>query len=306
MPISTVWKCSPVPDGLQASKLWTELETAKAKLAHAEAVFELSKSKGHPEGVRPTHKTGKLGLYGPKVDSMDYWSEKIKDLPPKLQETQDHTVADKEEGAALVFFNSRRAAAEAAQETHSSFANKWNILPAPEPRAVMWETMHISFYPRMIRRYVVYTTVFFVVVFYMIPIAFIAALSTLDNLTKYLPFIKPVVEVGAIKTVIQAYLPQLALIIFLALLPKLLTFLSKQEGIVSRAHLERAASGKYFYFMIFNVFIGYSLFGTIFSSADSINKLKDTTGISFNSIINLFGSQLPPNATYFITFVALK
>ncbi|CAM6086043.1 unnamed protein product [Calypogeia fissa] len=290
----------------KASKLWTQLETAKAKLAHAEAVFEQSKSKAHPDGVRPTHKTGKFGLYGPKVDSIDYWNEKLKELPPQLQETQSVTKTDMTEGAALVFFNSRRAAAEASQEKHSPFADRWEVLPAPEPRAVIWETMHISFYQRMVREKVVYVIVFFVIVFYMIPIIFIAGLSTIDNLTKYLPFLKPVVKIKPIQTIIQAYFPQLALIIFLALLPKLLSYLSKQEGIVSKAHLERAASGKYFYFMVFNVFIGYSLFGTLFSSANSINKLKTTVGISFSSIINLFGSQLPPNATYFITFVALK
>ncbi|KAG6546299.1 hypothetical protein Mapa_012340 [Marchantia paleacea] len=290
----------------KASKLWTELETAKNKLAHAEAVFELSKTKDVPEGERPMHKTGKFGLYGPKVDSINYWNEQIKELTPKLQEEQKRTVTEEQQGAAIVFFNSRRAAAEAAQERHSAFSDRWEVLPAPEPRAVVWDNMHVRFYQRLVREKVVYVITFFTIVFYMIPIAIIASFTTLDNLTKILPFIKSIVNIPALKTVIQAYLPQIALIVFLALLPKLLLALSKAEGIISQDHLVRAACGKMYYFVVFNVFLGFTIFGTLFQSADSIKQLRSSGQFSFNSIVELFGASLPPNATYFITFVALK
>lgn len=286
--------------------MWTEAETAKNKLAHAEAVFEQSKTKEVPDGVRPTHKTGKFGLYGTKVDSIDYWNEKIKELTPKLGEEQKRTATEEQRGAAIVFFNSRRAAAEAGQERHSPFADKWQVIPAPEPRAVVWDNMHVTFYKRLLREKIVYIITFLTVVFYMIPIALIASFTTLDNLTKALPFIKSIVEIPALKTVIQAYLPQLALIVFLALLPKLLLALSKAEGIISQDHLVRAACGKMYYFVVFNVFLGFTIFGTIFQSLDSIDRLRDSGDFSFNTVVELFGASLPPNATYFITFVALK
>ncbi|KAL2607537.1 hypothetical protein R1flu_026110 [Riccia fluitans] len=298
---------SKIVTGLgQASKLWAELETAKAKLAHAEAVLEQSKSKAAEDGTRPMHKIGKFGLYGEKVDSINYWNEKIKELTPKLEEEQKRSETEEQKGAAIIFFNSRRAAAEAGQERHSPFADRWQVIPAPEPRAVVWDNMHVSFYQRLVREKVVYVITFFTVVFYMIPIGLIAAFTTLGNLTKYLPFLKSIVNIPALKSVIEAYLPQLALIVFLALLPKLLLALSKAEGIISQDHLVRAACGKMYYFVVFNVFLGFTIFGTLFNSLNSIKQLTSAGAFSFNTVVELFGASLPPNATYFITFVALK
>jgi hypothetical protein len=39
--------------------------------------------------------------------------------------------------------------------------------------------------------------------------------------------------------------------------------LSKAEGIPSKIHAVRASSGKYFYFIVFNVFLGVTIGGTI-------------------------------------------
>ncbi|EEF31314.1 conserved hypothetical protein [Ricinus communis] len=116
---------------------------------------------------------------------------------------------------------------------------------------------------------------------------------------KILPFLKPVVDIDAVKTVLEAYLPQLALIIFLALLPSFLMFLSKLEGIPSVSHAVRATSGKYFYFTVLNVFLGVTLSGTLFSAFKKIQKDP-------NSTVTLLADGLPGNATFFLTFVALK
>lgn len=98
----------------QAEKLCNEREAASRKLEHAEAVYQFSR-KGGADGVRPIHKTGFLGLAGPKVDSIEFWTNKIHELTPQLEEERKVVAADAKEDAALVFFNDRRAAAEAAQ-----------------------------------------------------------------------------------------------------------------------------------------------------------------------------------------------
>jgi len=133
----------------------------------------------------------------------------------------------------------------------------------------------------------------------MIPITFISALTTLDNLKKLLPFLKSVVDSKAVKSILEAYLPQLVLLVFLAFLPTILMILSRAEGIPSEGHVVRASSGKYFYFIVFNVFLGVTLGGTLFESLKAVEKQP-------NSIVTLLGNSLPPNATFFISFVALK
>ena len=283
----------------QADKVWTELEGYRKNLVRTEAIFEKSMTVTKPEGTRPFHRTGILGLVGKKVDSLYFYTQKIEDLSLKLETKQKITLTEKQVAAAFIIFNSRPAAAAAAQVVHSQIGDTWTTIAAPEPRQVVWKNLAIPFYQRMIRENLVYILVFLAIVFYMIPITFISALTTLDNLRKLLPFLKSVVDKKALKSILEAYLPQLALLVFLAFLPTILMILSKAEGIPSEGHAVRATSGKYFYFIVFNVFLGVTLGGTLFQSLKEIEKQP-------NTILTLLGNSLPPNATFFISFVAIK
>lgn len=233
------------------------------------------------------------------MDSIEFYNEKINDLTLKLEAEQKGTLKEKQQCCAIVFFNSRVTAASASQSLHSPMVDRWTVTDAPEPRQLIWTNLAMGFYQRIVRQYVIYFIVLLTIFFYMIPIGFISALTTLKNLRKYLPFLKVIVDQPAIKTVLEAYLPQLALIVFLALLPKFLLFLSKAEGIPSESHATRAASGKYFYFTVLNVFIGVTIGSTLFNTFKSIQAHP-------NSIISLLATSLPSSATFFLTFVALK
>lgn len=281
-----------VCDISEANKVWEELEGYRKKLARAEFVSEESKT-------RPTHKTGCYGLIGKKVDSIDFYNEKIKDLTVKLHTKQKVALAEKQAGVAFIIFNSRPAAAAAAQVVHSELTDTWTVIPATEPRQVLWKNLKIPFYQRMIRANTVYVIVFLTVLFYMIPIAFVSAFTTLDELRKLLPFLKWVVDKKALKNILEAYLPQLALILFLAFLPVILLMLSKAEGIVSESHAVRSASGKYFYFIVFNIFLGVTIGGTLFESLKQIQKQP-------GKLVDILATSLPKTATFFISFVALK
>lgn len=295
----TFYRSMVITDNRKANKIWEELVAYQKKLARAEAVFAASKTSSKPEGTKPTNRTGFLGLLGQKVDTIDCCNEKIKELVQKLETEQKITIEEKEQSSALVFFNSKTAAASASQTIHAQMADTWIVMEAPEARQLLWSNLSIKFYEREIRKYVIYGFVFVTVVFYMIPITLISAFTTLQNLRKLLPFLKPILDKSAIETVLEAFLPQLALIVFLVLLPMFLMFLSKAEGIVSQSHAVRASSGKYFYFIVFNVFLGVTVGGTLFSSLKTIEKDP-------NQIIPMLGRNLPGNATFFLTFVALR
>ncbi|KAK5826131.1 CSC1-like protein ERD4 [Gossypium arboreum] len=295
----TFYRSLVVTNNKNVDKIWAELEGYRKKLARTEAIYEESRRKGNSEGKRPTNKTGFLGLCGKQVDSIEYYNEKIKKMTQKLEAEQKVTLREKQLGAALVFFTDRVTAALAAQSLHAQMVDKWTVTDAPEPRQLIWTNLTIKFFVRIVRQYMVYVLVFLTIVFYMIPIGFISAITTLENLRKLLPFLKPIVDQVQIKTVLEAYLPQLALIIFLALLPMFLLFLSKIEGIPSGSHVIRAASGKYFYFSVLNVFIGVTIGGTLFDTLKSVEEEP-------NSLVPLLAKSLPGNATFFITFVALK
>ena len=182
---------------------------------------------------------------------------------------------------------------------HGLYANQWTTSAAPDPKAVIWGNLAIPFVQRLVRQTLVYLVVSHMIFFYMIPIAFISALISLDNLKKKLPFLKPLMEMPLVNTALQAFLPQLVLLAFILVLPDLLLKLSKFEGIPSKAVQDRAAAGKFFYFNVFNIFLGVTIAGSLFNSLKQIAN-KPT------SIVSLLSQSLPGQATFFISFVALK
>ncbi|KAL9269236.1 CSC1-like protein [Drosera capensis] len=278
-------------------KFYRSLVVTDNKEVGSDKVFSLII--GSPEGTRPKNKIGFLGIVGEKVDTIEYCNEKINELLQKLESKQKVTLRDKQQSAAVVFFTSRVTAAAASQSLHARMIDTWTVIDAPEARQITWSNLSLGYYEREIRQYVVYFVVTLTILFYMIPIGFVSAFTTLEQLKKLLPFLKVVVNIKAIATVLEAYLPQLALIVFLALLPSLLMFLSKTEGIPSQSHAVRATSGKYFYFTVFNVFLGVTLGGALFTTLKTVENHT-------NKIVSLLASSLPSNATFFLTYVALQ
>ncbi|GLU14253.1 hypothetical protein SLE2022_308340 [Rubroshorea leprosula] len=295
------YKSLVVTDNRKVNRIWKELEACKRKLAHAEAIYANSKKKKNAEGkgIRPKNKTGFLGFTGKNVDSIDYYNEKINELTSKLKAEQKLTVQQKQQSSALVFFNSRVTAACASQSLHAQMVDNWSVIDAPEPQQLIWNNLKIKFFQRQTRQYVVYLIVFLTISFYLIPISFVSALTTLANLKKLLPFLEPILKFKTIETVLESYLPQFVLYIFMRFLPKFLLFLSKIEGIPSESHAVRAASGKYFYFIVVNVFIGIAIGGTIISTIKRIEKNP-------NSVVTILAESLPDLATFFLTYVALN
>lgn len=53
------------------------------------------------------------------------------------------------------------------------------------------------------RRIIVSVITFFLVIFYMIPIAFVAGLTTLENLEKLLPFTSNITKIPVVGAIVQ-------------------------------------------------------------------------------------------------------
>nr|GMD94365.1 CSC1-like protein At1g32090 [Ipomoea batatas] len=220
---------------------------------------------------RPTSKTGFLGLWGKKVDSIEYYKHQIKEFDRMLTIEREKILKDPKciIPAAFVSFNSRWGAAVCAQTEQSKNPTLWLTNWAPEPRDIFWKNLSISFVSLSIRRLVIAVSVFALVFFYMIPIAFVQSLANLEGLEKVAPFLRPLIEWKFVKSFLQGFLPGLALKIFLYVLPTILMIMSKIEGHVALSVLERRSAAKYYYFMLVNVFLGSIIAGTAFEQLDA-------------------------------------
>ncbi|KAL3645767.1 hypothetical protein CASFOL_010947 [Castilleja foliolosa] len=281
------------------AKKYTKLVKKRVKLQNWLDYNQL-KFERNP-GKKPTRKEGFLGLWGERVDSIDFYKEQIKDLDKKLTMERQKVMKDAKSvmHAAFVSFNSRWGAAVCAQTTQSKNPTLWLTEWAPEPRDVYWKNLAIPFFSLTIRKLVISVLVFLLIFFYMIPIAFVQSLANLEGLERVAPFLRPLIEWKFVKSFLQGFLPGLTLKVFLFILPAILMFMSKIEGHVALSVLERSTSAKYYYFMLVNVFLGSIVAGTAFQQLHAFLH-QSATQIPRN-----IGVSIPMKATFFITYIMI-
>lgn len=252
----------------------------------------------HPE-KKPTTKMGFLGLWGKKVDAIDYYKHQMKELERRMSVERQKILKDSKSilPVAFVSFKSRWGAAVCAQTQQCKNPTLWLTNWAPEPRDIYWRNLAIPFVSLTIRKCIISVSVFALVFFYMIPIAFVQSLANLEGLERVAPFLRPVIELKFIKSFLQGFVPGLALKIFLYILPTILMIMSKIEGHIALSNLERRTSAKYYYFMLVNVFLGSIATGTAFEQLDSFLHQSPT------QIPRTIGVSIPMKATFFITYI---
>ncbi|XP_057852682.2 CSC1-like protein At1g62320 [Cryptomeria japonica] len=260
--------------------------------------YNQNKYDRNPE-KRPTTKIGFLGLWGERVDALNFYTTKMDALKKEVAEERERVLKDRKciMPVAFVSFRSRWGAAVCAQTQQCKNPTIWLTEWAPEPRDVFWNNLAIPFVELTVRRLLISVAVFFLVFFFMIPITFVQSLANIEGIEKAVPFLKPLIEVKVIKSFIQGFLPGLALKIFLIFLPSILMFMSKVEGHTSLSALEINSAKKYYYFILVNVFLGSIIAGTAFE------QLKTFIHQSATEIPKTIGETIPKKATFFITYI---
>ncbi|KAF7016006.1 unnamed protein product [Triticum aestivum] len=244
-------------------------------------------------------KTGLWGLWGEKVDALQHYKTTIEELCKQEDEERQKVISDPKAimPAAFVSFNSQWGAAVCAQTQQTSNPTVWLTEWAPEPRDVYWPNLAIPFVELSVRRLIMAVALFFLTFFFMVPIALVQSVANLDDIERVLPFLKPIIERNGPRSVIQGFLPGIALKIFLIFLPTILMAMSKIEGHVSLSGLERRTASKYFLFIFVNVFLGSVVAGTAFQQLNSF--IHQST----NKIPETIGESIPMKATFFITYI---
>ncbi|TMW93235.1 hypothetical protein EJD97_011998 [Solanum chilense] len=251
------------------------------------------------QSKRPMMKTGFLGCFGAKVDAIEHQIAEIERLTKEIAEEKQRVEKDPKSTmpASFVSFKSRWGAAVCAQTQQSRNPTLWLTEWAPEPRDVFWDNLAIPYVSLTIRKLIIAVAFFFLTFFFMIPIAFVQTLASLDGIRKKAPFLKVIIDEPFIKAFIQGFLPGIALKIFLIFLPTILMMMSKFEGWLSISALERKSASKYYIFTIVNVFLGNIIAGAAFE------QLSTFLNQSANQIPKTIGVAVPMKASFFITYI---
>ncbi|TKY57036.1 CSC protein [Spatholobus suberectus] len=213
------------------AKKLSSLVSNKKKRQNWLDYYELKYSRN--QSTRPSKKTGFLGLWGTRVDAIDFYTAEIKRLSEEIELEKQKVMKNSKYimPAAFVSFRTRWGAAVCAQTQQSRNPTVWLTEWAPEPRDVYWDNMAIPYVSLTIRRLIIAVAFFFLTFFFMIPIAFVQSLANIEGIEKAAPFLKSFIEIKFIKSFIQGFLPGIALKIFLIFLPAILMIMSKFEGL---------------------------------------------------------------------------
>lgn len=217
------------------ANLIDRLEDARYMLAHP---------KKEP-AQRPMHRPKACGLCGPKMDSLDAWEAELEEVNARLASARE---AASTPGASSEDVRPRKGAfvtfsspADASIAQASVSARTWRMRPAPPPSDLLAQnSARLPLSKRRLASCLSTTALYVMCLFFMIPIAFVSALSTLGNLEAALPPLKPVLEISIAKDLLEGLLPGLALIIFLAFLPALVRALAMFGGVSTRSRLDVA------------------------------------------------------------------
>jgi len=287
----------PVVDPKQITALASERDSLLVRMEDAQMRLALSKTPGE----RPMHRTHVL--CGPRVDSIDAWTERLLEINAHLCDARSSmfsgtgTAYAPVRDAALVVFDTPRAAAIAAQVAVERQWHVWHLSVAPPPADCVWTNLgrHVP----LVVQIALKVTFAALLLFYIVPITAISALSTLSNLQKLLPFIAPILKMPVVVSVLEGVLPGLALIVFMAVLPAIVRSLASASGVQTYSALDVAELNGMYWFAVLNVFLANVLAGSLFSALQHIIDKP-------LSIFTTLGQTVPGTSRFFIAYILLR
>ena len=177
-----------------------------------------------------------------------------------------------------------------------------NIRAAPEPRDVRWDLVSsgTAVEPVQLLRRLCSQLLFLVVVlFWGVITSFVGALTSTEAIAKQLPELNKFFLDHPEFVQWLDRLSALIYVILISLVWPILSFLAKMDARVSESNVERAAAERYFTFLVVQVFVFYSVAGTVFKT---LVEIIDRPG----RIVSTLASTIPKNAAFYITFIAVK
>lgn len=190
-----------------------------------------------------------------------------------------------------------------ATAASTPLTHKPNVLKttvAPEPRDIRWKSAHRL--DKMLRRREIFSNIFlsFGIVLWSIPLTAIQAFATAEQVAR-IPGMDWVltIEGGSFTSFINGYLPVVALLGLIMLLPILFEQIAiNYEHRKTVSDVQRSMLGRYFYYQLANIYLTV----TAGSFWESVADVLDHPG----NILEILGRSLPKVVGYFISLLITK
>lgn len=249
-----------------------------------------------------------IPLIGKKVDTIYYCRKEVARLNAEIEKDQAEPDKFPLMNSAFIQFNNQAAAHMACQSVSHHLPKQMQPrLVEISPNDVIWDNMSIPWWQQYVRTAAVITAVAAMIVLWAIPVAFSGSLSQIDTIRDDFPWLANWLGTapGWVISIIQGILPVAIIGILVALLPLILRFLVKLQGVPTGMLIELAVQRYYFAFQFVQIFLVVSISSAI---STLVTLIEQATQSSFNvsSVPELLAQNIPQSSNYFLSYLLLQ
>ena len=238
-----------------------------------------------------------------EVDAIEYYTYKLRKYNALVEQEQRRVAALRPGSAGFISFKTALVTNTAVRVEHNPRPFQYEVKPAPLVHDVYWPALLLTRKARLIRSAIVNTLIVLSFAFWTIPMAFIQSLSNLDTVASRLPFLAPLVDAipSRLLPVVQGYLPSLGLMLLILILPIVLMWLCRVQGVEAYSWQQLSLLHKYFLFQIFIFFIFNALSKTLYQAT-----VVDWQNMSASAVLSMVAVGFTSVAPFFINFIMLR
>ncbi|RIA91460.1 hypothetical protein C1645_724172 [Glomus cerebriforme] len=240
-------------------------------------------------------------LFGAKFDSIEFYTNKIEIIETDINKLRENSAQGKALNYGFVSFESMLHAHSAARQLdsipsvgmrHKSF-NAPTVQLAPMPKDIIWGSLSMPVAVRNTQRWVGRLFFLSLCFLWLIPLGFITTAAQIRNIVKIFPFLKELLyEHDVITGIIESWITPLILAVFVIILPIILRYLTKAQGIITNSESERSVLGKLYLFFFVNNLILYTITSIAWDIVTKIKVSIDAGYLDLNDIKkDLFNSK---------------
>jgi hypothetical protein len=231
---------------------------------------------------RPQHRMHLL--FGAKVDSINFYTNKIETTEASITKLRKDPAEKKALNYGFVSFESIYHAHSVARQLDSvpsvRIRQKTFGAPAvqlaPMPGDIIWGNLSMLAAVRKTQRWFGRFLFLALCFLWLIPLGFITTAAQIRNIVKIFPFLKDLLyEHDFIAGLIESWMTPMILAIFVIILPIILRYLTKAQGIITYSETERSVLGKLYLFFFINNLILYTITSTAWDIAAKIKASID-------------------------------
>ena len=231
---------------------------------------------------------------------LDFLAAGIKGLNKQLDVALEGVVGSTMSSTGFVTFLDLTSTTCAASAPLSVKSNFLTAKVAPEPREIRWENAHVSQPVQIARERIVNIILFLGIILWSFPLAAIQAFAKAKYLAQ-IPGMEWILTFhgGTLSSFVNGYLPVVALLAFIMILPVLFEFLAvNYEHRKTFSDVQASMMGRYFYYQVANVYVSVTA-GSIYRSLAQIIDHP-------SSLLTLLGESLPSMVGYFVALLVTK